>query len=58
MKRKIIYSIMLLCTMFSLTGCWDSEELDDRHIVLEMALDKAEDKGHLLCSPQRQSPPR
>ena len=39
MKRKIIYSIMLLCTMFSLTGCWDSEELDDRHIVLEMALD-------------------
>ena len=45
MKRKIIYSIMLLCTMFSLTGCWDSEELDDRHIVLEMALDKAEDKA-------------
>ena len=27
--------------MFCLTGCWDSVELNDRHVVLEIALDKA-----------------
>ena len=41
MKKKIICIILLLCLMFCLTGCWDSVELNDRHVVLEIALDKA-----------------
>ncbi len=41
MKKKIICVILLICLMFCLTGCWDSVELNDRHVVLEIALDKA-----------------
>lgn len=41
MKKKIICMILLICLMFCLTGCWDSVELNDRHVVLEIALDKA-----------------
>ena len=41
MKKKIICILLLLYTMFCLTGCWDSVELNDRHVVLEIALDKA-----------------
>ena len=41
MKKKIIYIFLLMGTMFCLTGCWDSVELNDRHVVLEIALDKA-----------------
>ena len=41
MKKKIICIILLICLMFCLTGCWDSVELNDRHVVLEIALDKA-----------------
>jgi len=42
MKKRIVYMLMLIGTMFILTGCWDSVELNDRHVVLELALDKAE----------------
>ena len=42
-RNKILLMLVLTGVMFILTGCWDSTELNDRHIVLEIALDKAED---------------
>lgn len=43
-KKKVLMTVLLVGIMFILTGCWDSTELNDRHIVLELAVDKAEDK--------------
>lgn len=40
--KKIIWMLMIVISMFCLTGCWDSVELNDRHVILEIALDKAE----------------
>ncbi len=42
-KNRTLFILMLVGLMFILTGCWDSTELNDRHVVLELALDKAED---------------
>lgn len=35
--------LILLIVPLVLTGCWDSVELDERHIILELALDKNPD---------------
>ena len=42
MKKKILYLLTIVGTMLILTGCWDRVELNDRHVVLELAIDKAE----------------
>ena len=42
MKKKILYLLTIIGTMLILTGCWDRVELNDRHVVLELAIDKAE----------------
>lgn len=43
MKIRIQYILMLIGVMFLLTGCWDNVELNDRHVVLEIAIDKADE---------------
>ena len=46
-KTKIVCkSLLLLATVFLLTGCWDREELEDKAYVIGLGLDhsKAEDK--------------
>lgn len=43
MSKKSLFTVLLIGMMFILTGCWDSTELNDRHIVLEIALDKAQE---------------
>lgn len=42
MKKYIAYTLTLITLMTTLTGCYDSVELNDRHVVLELAVDKAE----------------
>lgn len=42
-ERSIVYKILALGTMIlplGLTGCWDSTEINQRHVVLEMGIDK------------------
>lgn len=41
MKKYLAYVLMFLSVMTVLTGCYDSVELNDRHVVLELAIDKA-----------------
>lgn len=41
MKKYVAFLVMLLTAMMTLTGCYDSVELNDRHVVLELAIDKA-----------------
>ena len=46
-KTKIVCkSLLLLATVFLLSGCWDREELEDKAYVIGLGLDhsKAEDK--------------
>ena len=40
MKRKLISVIFLLGSMCLVTGCWDSTELNEKHVVLDVAIDK------------------
>ena len=46
MKVKLTYLFIPLVSMLLLTGCWDNTELNDRHVVLELALDKAENQNN------------
>ena len=39
-KGRLLKLTSLLLIPFLLTGCWDSVELNERHVVLELALDK------------------
>ncbi len=39
-KGRLLKLSTLLLVPFLLTGCWDSVELNERHVVLELALDK------------------
>lgn len=40
-KLKLILSLMLVSML--LTGCWDSTEINQKHVVLEIAADKYEE---------------
>ncbi|WP_066073748.1 Ger(x)C family spore germination protein [Neobacillus soli] len=57
-KTKIISRILLLFVIvFSLTGCWDREELEDRSYVIGLGLDHSKHKGKikvtmLLANPE------
>lgn len=42
MRNKYKIGILLMCSLLLLTGCWNNVELNQRHIVLDMAIDKAE----------------
>lgn len=42
MKKKGLYLLLMLGVMCLLTGCWDNAEINDKNIVLELAIDKAE----------------
>lgn len=42
MKKNFKYIFVPIISTVLLTGCWDSTELNDRHVVLELAIDKAE----------------
>ena len=42
-KTKIVCkSLLLLATVFLLTGCWDREELEDNAYVIGLGLDHSE----------------
>ena len=44
MFKKASYLVgLLLITSFMLTGCWDSTEVNNRSIILELAIDKNDD---------------
>ncbi|WHY87134.1 Ger(x)C family spore germination protein [Neobacillus novalis] len=57
-KTKTICRILLLLVIvFSLTGCWDREELEDRSYVIGLGLDRSPYKGKikvtmLLANPE------
>lgn len=40
MKTKYISLVILLSGMLLLTGCWDNTELNEKHVVLDVAVDK------------------
>ena len=40
MKNKILLGIMISLSSLMLTGCWDNVEINERHVVLEVAIDK------------------
>lgn len=40
MKNRVLLGMMLTLSSLLLTGCWDNVELNERHIVLEVAFDK------------------
>lgn len=44
MNRNLIVFLIILQSMFLLTGCWDSIELNDRAIELAWGIDQAKDK--------------
>ncbi|MBT2729582.1 Ger(x)C family spore germination protein [Bacillus sp. ISL-75] len=44
MNRKLIVFFIFVPSMFFLTGCWDSMELNDRAIELAWGIDKAKNK--------------
>lgn len=48
MIKKSLLIVLLVGMMFILTGCWDNTELNDRHVVLELALDKAQEVENKL----------
>lgn len=47
MKNKILLCLTMMMTSLILTGCWDSVEINERHVVLDIAIDKynGDDKG-------------
>ncbi|WML38210.1 Ger(x)C family spore germination protein [Neobacillus sp. OS1-2] len=47
-KTKTVGKVLLLVVIvFSLTGCWDREELEDRAYVIGLGLDRSQHKGKL-----------
>jgi len=44
MNRNLIVFLIIVQSMFLLTGCWDSMELNDRAIELAWGIDQAKDK--------------
>lgn len=45
MNRKLIVFFIFIPSLFFLSGCWDSVELNDRAIELAWGIDKAKDKN-------------
>ena len=45
MRSKWFVGIPIFLCMFLLTGCWDSVEINKRHVVLEIAVDKNQEGG-------------
>lgn len=40
MRNKILLILTMLMTSVVLTGCWDSVEINERHVILDLAIDK------------------
>lgn len=40
MKNKILLLLTVVMTSLVLTGCWDSVEINERHVILDIAIDK------------------
>ncbi|MTK11554.1 MAG: Ger(x)C family spore germination protein [Clostridiaceae bacterium] len=62
MKKKFIFIIVLILSIISLTGCWDSIELNQREIVTAIGIDKGDEKGNIIVTfqsiiPERASTP-
>jgi spore germination protein KC len=58
MKSKVILFIILLLLLFSITGCWDSIELNERIIISGIGIDKDEDSGKIQLTIQSVIPDR
>ena len=49
-KTKTVCKIgLLLSILFTLTGCWDQEELEDNAYVIGLGLDKSEKNHDVNC---------
>lgn len=46
MKSRYVVGIFALFCLCACTGCWDNVELNDRHIVLDMGIDKGEGENY------------
>lgn len=47
MRKKLILTMFLIVISISLTGCWDSIELNQREIVTAVGFDKGENEGEI-----------
>ena len=45
MKNKLGLVLLLGLSMFMLTGCWDNVEINERHVVLEIGIDKGQEEN-------------
>ena len=45
MKNKFKWGILLGLSTFMLTGCWDNVEINERHVVLEIGIDKGQEEN-------------
>ena len=43
MKNKILLGIIISLSSLMLTGCWDNVEINERHVVLEVGIDKGKE---------------
>lgn len=43
MRNKLLLLIVMTMTTMMLTGCWDSVEINERHVVLDIAIDKGDE---------------
>lgn len=50
MNRKLIVFFIFVPSIFFLSGCWDSAEVNDRAFILAWGIDKAKDKKILIST--------
>lgn len=43
MKKKIVLSIILMCFLFTLTGCYDASTIEDAYYIVALGIDLTED---------------
>lgn len=55
-NSKIIYVMLIIFLLISLSGCWDLKEIEDRGYVLGIALDTYEDLGQELDEVEDMAP--
>lgn len=45
MKNKFKFGILMGLSALMLTGCWDNVEINERHVVLEIGIDKGQEEN-------------
>ncbi|GGE36399.1 spore germination protein YndF [Pullulanibacillus camelliae] len=47
-QKKLKLALLSLCALFTLTGCWDRVDIEDRGFVIAMAIDMDENGRYVL----------